>query len=306
MSAALDISALRPGQAMLVDWSDERYHGDTLTVGRTQLDVLRDSPQRFHALYVARTLAPDPPGSAMVTGTHVHLAVLEPEKWARRLYAPCPERPEIADGRAKKGTPEKDAYVAWKAAVDAWEAGIRPDSIVLTLDERARIEAIAASIRSHSFVGDLLRRPGVNEQTILWREPQTGVLVRVRLDRKVRIPKVGIVVLDLKSSNDPAPPSFAAACARYGYHRQDALYFDAVAALHPDDQIYYALAVVCTSAPYEPACYQLDDAAIDLGREQYLATLHDLVRRRETNDWRAPWQQGCRTLSLPRWAFNEE
>jgi hypothetical protein len=79
---------------------------------------------------------------------------------------------------------------------------------------------------------------------------------------------------------------------------------DAARALHPGDEIHYVLGVVRSSPPFEVAFYELE-AALELGREQYTATLHELVRRREENDWRADWQRGLATLDLPGWAYHE-
>jgi hypothetical protein len=112
-------------------------------------------------------------------------------------------------------------------------------------------------------------------------------------------------VLDVKTAEDERPDPFGSKCARLGYHRQAAIYSDAVQALYPDEDIFYTLAAAHSEPPYEAACYELDTDALDLGREQYLTTLADLVARRESGNWRADWQRGCQRIALPRWAFQE-
>jgi hypothetical protein len=305
MSVLLDIPELAPGEAVLLDWTADRYHADRDTVSRSELEVLRESPQRYHALYIARILAPDTSTAAMERGTHVHLCVLEPEVWKARLYSPAPVRPENAKGNAKKDTPEKLAYVGWKSELDGWEAGKPEGAICLSAGEIARIEAIARAIRTHPFARVLFEHEGRNEQTAVVRDAETGVLIRVRFDRIVRIPGIGVVVFDLKTTNAPQPRDFGMSCARYGYHRQAAIYVDVAKALYPGEDVHYVLAPVCSDAPHEDACYELSDDAIGLGRAQYRTTLLDLVDRRESGDWRAAWQRGCPTLNLPSWAYQE-
>jgi hypothetical protein len=77
------------------------------------------------ARLVARTLPPEPPTAAMRLGTHVHLAVLEPSEWQRRLGTRAPGkpyRPADANGKAKVGSAERSAYESWKADCDEWES----------------------------------------------------------------------------------------------------------------------------------------------------------------------------------------
>jgi len=147
MTAWLD---LERGQAMLVDWTAEQYHADPDTVSRSQLmDLRTHGPAHYHARHVARTLPPEKPGAPMVFGTHVHLALVEPDEWRRRVVSPAPEKPDGADGRRKAGTPERESYAQWQIDCAQWEAALRQDSIVLDAAERARVEACA---RARSLV----------------------------------------------------------------------------------------------------------------------------------------------------------
>lgn len=296
---------LRPGDAMFVDWSFDEYLNANDFVSRSGLEELRVSPQRYYERHEARTLPQDPPSSQMVLGTHVHLATLEPTEWSRRLYPPEPGRPMNADGRAKRGTPEKDAYMSWRAQCIGWEAMKQPDSIVLSSGEREKAEAMARSVRSHAYGRLLLDSPGKVEQTILWRHAETGLCVRARLDRLIEIDADTQVILDLKTSTDPSPRAFGSSVAKFGYHRQAAMYVDAFTATGLLADVHYVLAVVRSAPPYEVAFYQLEARELELGRMQYEETMRDLVRRRETNDWRAPWQHGCASLNLPGWAYHE-
>jgi hypothetical protein len=312
-----EIADLAPGQARLVDWPAERYHADTDCVSRSQLWDLRNSPALYYAKHEARTMQPDRPSPAMELGTYVHQAVLEPDQWARRLYnkpAPVkPERPEMANGRAKAGTPERDLYehwkddeAAWRDAYDLWVAERPDDAISLPRKTLDQINAMAASVHSHSFASILLREGGANEQTVLWRHPETEMLVRIRADRIWQFDAETVTVPDLKTTQDPSPRLFGSSMARFGYHFQGALYLDAIQALYPGIELHFVFVVVRSSAPYETACYELDPHDLALGRAQYLAAMRDLQRRRVENDWIAEWQRGCRGITLPGWAHYED
>jgi hypothetical protein len=89
---------------------------------------------------------------------------------------------------------------------------------------------------------------------------------------------------------------------------------DAVKALCPGVEVFYELIAVRSTPPYETACYNLIEeppaedgapirGAIELGRQQYTESLHELARRRRDNDWLSDWQRKSIPITLPPWAF---
>lgn len=319
---------LAPGEARLVDWTAEEYHADRTCTSRSQLEVLRrDGPQMFAARFIDRTLV-EKESAARRLGTLLHMRVLEPDKWAARLappkpyISPSPERPPEASGKAKHGTPARTSYEEWKAKQTAWEAeaeaalaewsaSITPDSISLAPSDASRIAGMAAGLAAHPKAREILWEAdgGVNEQAIVWRHPETCVLLRVLVDRMVPYEsadgKACWFVPDLKTTTDPSPDGFSRSIQRYGYHRQAAIYRDAVQALYPRDHLTFVFVVVRNAPPFEVACYELDDEAVATGRRQYESTLRQLVRRRESNNWMAGWQSDCQMIDMPAWAYEE-
>jgi len=297
---------LAPGEAVLVDWTEDRYHSDTEFASRSQLDDLSErGPATYHAKHVARTMVTGTT-AAMLLGTHTHLAVLEPDRWNARLAPPKPERPPGAYGRGKKGSPEKDAYTAWKVAEQIWESCITPDAIVLEQADLNRVVQIAAAVRRHPYASMLLGLDGAAEKTVLWHHEATGLRMRARLDWLAPIDETTVVVADLKTTVDPSLLRFGTSIARYGYHRQGAIYADAVQALYPEAEVHYVLIAVRSSAPFEVGCYTLGPDELAVGRHQYEKTMADLVRRRTENDWLADWQRGCSGITMPGWAYRTE
>lgn len=128
----------------------------------------------------------------------------------------------------------------------------------------------------------------------------TGLMRRCRFD------VLGDIILgDLKSTRDASPESFAKDCANYRYHMQAAWYLDVAAALdHP--AVGFAFIAVEKTPPYQPAVYELDADAIDLGRDlnrRALDLYDDCVRN---SRWPSYGNgQPYQTLSLPAWAYKE-
>jgi hypothetical protein len=311
------VIGLQPGQAIAVDWTAERYHGDTETTSRSQLGDLAD-PERYFLRHEARTLPPDPRSASMQLGTAVHLAVLEPQEWQRRKFFAKPKRPKGATKNAKPGTAARINYDAWKAICDAWERVVSHEAIVVEPEEMQRVETMAERVRTQEFIAELLAKPGRSEQTVLWHHPpieyqvQVGrelethsasLVVRVRVDRLVDLDEIVLVVLDLKTTESAEPTRFGYSIADYGYLMQAALYTDAVRALCPDREVHFVFAVVSSKWPYKRACYALTDEDLEEGRNQYRAAMVELLTRRHTGDWTEDWQKSCQFIKLPRRAY---
>lgn len=296
---------LEPGQAVEVDWTAERYHADLDTTSRSQLDDLRThGPATFYAKHVARTAPAFEGSGALALGTNVHIAVLEPHEWCRRLAPPAPVRPAIADGRRKSGSPERNAYDDHVAALAHYSSKLSHDSIKPEEANANLVELIAGSVHRHEYAASLLYHPSTKrEQTVVWRTDD-GLLVRVRADLLVDLGDL-VIVGDLKTTSDPSPDAFGTSVARFGYHRQGAIYSDAVAALRPGVPVAFVIIAVRSRGPFEVACYQLGEAELDKGRAEYRETMAELDKHRTSNDWTAEWQQSIHNLTMPGWAYYE-
>lgn len=322
------LSDLAPGEARLMDWAPREYHDDEACTSRSQLEVLRrDGPQTFASRFVDRTMA-DKPSKEKRLGTLLHLRVLEPERWSERVAPPkpyigaAPERPAIANGKAKKGSPEKTAFNEWKAATDEWDADnaaavaewqarLPPDAITLTHGETLALDGMTRGLESHPKARELLweAADGVNEQAIVWRHPATGVLIRVLVDRMVpyELPngRTLWMVPDLKTTIDPITDGFRRSVVKYGYHRQGAVYHDAVQALHPTDLVSVVFIAVRNAPDWDVACHDLGPDELACGRRQYENTLRELIVRRESNNWRHSCQDGINRLTLPEYEYDK-
>jgi hypothetical protein len=137
---------------------------------------------------------------------------------------------------------------------------------------------------------------GRAELTLRWRDAETGLECKARLDWLMRdLP----VALDAKSTTDASPDAFRRSVATFGYHRQEAWYREGMAACGLDCAGFVFLPVE-KSAPHECALYTLEPDAVRKGREANRAALRTLARCIATNTWPG-YSAGIQTLTLPPW-----
>lgn len=316
MSAALArygcavIPELQPGEAVAVDWTESDYFGDTSALTRSSLLLADKNPRAFCQRWIlGQRIDVDEPSEAKSLGTWTHLALLEPPELLRRFGVPIIPRPKGAKKSAAKGSYERKLYDEWVRAVEQREAFMRqiPGRIDLGLDDIARVTAISQCVWTHPEAAALLRAPGKSEQTVLWREPTTGLLMKVRLDRLVELDagdiygtklEEGPAVVDVKTTRDHTERAFARSILNYGYLDQAAIYTDAAEALLGARPQFHFLAIRSESN-YGVADYRLNERQLARGRTSYLAKLRDLKKRMETNDWLAECERGVRSIYLP-------
>lgn len=248
-------------------WTAKEYFADPST-SRSDLDIYIRSPLEYYERRVARTKADPPPGPALRIGTHLHAAVLEPSVWEdTRSRLP-------GDARASR--------------------------------ERQQVEGMLASLEGSRTPAaraarQLLWGEGQSEVSITWRDDATGLACRSRLDRLL-VRSSSVLVVELKTTEDPSPEEFARSIHKFGYHRQAAFYLNAAIELVGEARASFAFVVVRKEPPHEVAVYQLDDESIEIGRQEVREAMAALKASRETNTWSAPWENGATTIGLPAWA----
>jgi exodeoxyribonuclease VIII len=231
---------------------------------------------------------PPEPAPWLELGRAIHVAVLEPERFAREYVGAPKVNRSTTIGKGR-----------WSDFVAA-NVGKR----VLDADVYAVCRDASASVMAHSTARQIIEAPGLTEVSALWRDAETGLLCKSRPDRLTALSGWSVVG-DLKSGRDASSRAFEREIYKFGYAQQAAMYLDGCDALTPAEdrrERKFIFIVVETEPPYCVAVYDLDPEAIALGRDEYRAHLAQYARCMKTGVW-SGYDQGIGNISLPPWAF---
>ena len=237
-----------------------------------------------HLQHYMRTKG-EPPTPAMLLGSATHCTVLEPREFDQR-YVRAPD----IDKRTKAGKE------AWAIFADA-----NQHKQILTPDQHNTAYAIRDTLLAMPEYRALVYNHGdvSAEVSQFWDDDATGIPLKARADMLL---DDGVIV-DLKTAADASPRGFAAACARYGYHIQAAMYQDGFG---EDKYERFCFVAIETKPPFAAGIYWLSEASLELGRQQYRRALAEIAPYHKGDHW--PLGYGELELDLPAWAFyqNEE
>lgn len=223
-------------------------------------------------------------------GHTVHMALLEPEEFkaAGPLVAPKLDRRTTA------------GKIEWKR----FEASAQGRPVVTESDLQT-LRGIITSVSRHATARDALYGRGVNELSIVWVDPDTGVLCKGRIDRLCEV-NGQPCILDLKTMSKPATThSWQQAVETYGYHEQAAHYLRGLHILRPlpdDAKREFLWLVAETESPYCVRVFQADEAAIDIGRDEVAKYMKAYADCQKAGAWPG-WPEGLDLAGLPPWAY---
>lgn len=229
-------------------------------------------------MYQWRLAHPEPRSFEFDLGSAAHCAILEPADFAAR-YA-------VYDGKRDART---KAYQEWQEA--------NPNVYALKPRDLESITSIVTAVHSHRVASRLLDG-AATEQEMEWRDPDTGILCKGRVDV---LGSYGIA--DLKTCADPSPRMFRQAAARYLYHGQLAFYhFGAMESglIPPDAERPYIIAAQ-SDEPFDVAVYQLSVSDLTAGRA-LCVELQNLLGACASADFWPGVAPDLMELNLPGWA----
>lgn len=221
----------------------------------------------------------DKHNAALIIGTLVHRARLEPHKFCYVV------RPEKWDSWRTKDSQ------AWR------DAQTLP---VVTPEEEKDVLRCVEAIEKVELINDLAAR-GNTEVTAFKRHERTGLTLKGRADL-VAVDDEGITwILDLKTvpEEGAAPDAFARKVADLNYHMQAAFYAD----LFGTNKFIF-VAVEKKGYP-GVGTYILSPQDIELGRRTNEALLQKLAECYRTQTWPGYTERPI-LLELPRWKKRKE
>lgn len=261
--------------------SSDAYHAERGHVSSSQLIHVLRTPAHFQ--YYAQQ-GSDEESDLMRLGTAAHCMLLEPDKFqGRYVFAP-----RHYDRRKKADLAELDAIAA-----------AYPGKTILSPDERGTLTKISNGLRNHARARQLLGAPGVSEYSIFWRDPLTGLDLKVRIDRLIELGSSGIM-LEVKTTDNASNEAFGRKAIDMDYDLRAVMYADGVfQARGYTPQIEWLVIERETGfvATYTPPPRLLNKA-----RRRYEEARIALAHARAVNSWPA-YQSGERSemLELPRW-----
>jgi hypothetical protein len=226
----------------------------------------------------------DRESEALRKGWAVHVAVLEPDRFAAEFVA----APKL-DRRTKDG---KAAWAEFQAAA----AGM----LVLTEEEMALCLEMRRSVWAHPTASALLSGEGVNEASLLWTDRTTGERCKGRLDRLTSLNSRPLIV-DLKTAEDASRKAFERSVYNFGYHRQAAMYLDGADRLAPHERSFVWI-VVEKAPPWCVAVYEIEEAALSIGQDEWRKHLRTYADCKARNEWPG-YDVGVDYCGLPAWAY---
>lgn len=264
--------------------SNAEYHAHP-AISKSRLDLLARSP--FH--YYAQYNAPNPPtreeSATLKLGSLAHCAVLEPAELNNRYIIQPPE----LDMRSSAGK--------------AWKADIKDGYIVISEEQLKAAYNIDTALRRLPDVASALK-DGRPEVSVFCVDDETGLDLKCRPDWVHEAGDGGVILLDVKTTQDASRREFARSVAKWRYHVQAAFYTDLYAKATGRTVHGFVFAVCESGYPHAAACYMLDDAAMRKGRALYRQDLQLLKSCIDRNQWPA-YGESVQPLELPAWAVNE-
>jgi hypothetical protein len=248
------------------------------------LGQLKKSPRHYQESVALEQSKP------LVIGSLVHCGRLEPLSLAER-YAVMPDYHLDAENTTAKGVPtDSKATSYYKAKRDAFLAANDRKEIV-TQGWYDECKQLITSLAEDELANRILTCKEY-ELTIVWRDQETRLLCKARLD--------GLAdshLVDLKTTADLE--TFPRSFFRYGYHRQAAHYQNGWATLTGELLPMWIVAV----EKCQPVCVQaapISDAAMEAGEVERAELLELLVACQQSGEWPGP--PSPEFWTIPEWA----
>lgn len=286
-----------PGAYPDIDEADYHHNANLLpgpSVSSSGLKkILNQSP--FHYWFDS-PLNPDRPAreekAHFAFGKAAHDKILLADRWPDHYHV----------------TPEGFSRSKTKAMADAIaeaDAALESGMVVLSFDQNETLDIIEKQLRKNKNAMATLTG-GVTEETLVWKDPVTGVWLRARpdfrpysaaTDRPVR------VVSDLKfvAPTNATPEGFSKSIANFGYHQSAALYADGIKAIYGRLPTHWVHVVVEKEPPYSVSLYTLPGEDLERGRLLNRRAINTFARCLERDVWPG-YADEPTECGLPYWA----
>lgn len=242
--------------------SADQYHRWD-AASNSRLNDLKRSPLHMRE----RILNPPEPTPALILGTAIHMAILEPEPFVAtyQMAEPCCERKKNGEICGNPGINRQDGR--WYCGVHSRNIQAFDDYVqVISAADYETCRRISESVQRHKDAAAILDSRYATELSIAWDDGGSGVRCKARLDV---VSQKFETIADIKTTRDASRDQFQRSIFQYGYHRQAAHYLSGARAVCPAvDWQHFVFIAVEKEPPYAVGVYRLLDEVIDAGRDE--------------------------------------
>lgn len=229
----------------------------------SELQVLIDESP---AHYFERVKNPPKTTEAKSFGSAFHQAILEPKLFREKLVVV-----PIFEGKTKDGRPTTSANSKEVQELSAIWHMENQGKTKITQGQFDRIQAMLNSVSAHTRAAQLMSE-GHSEESLFWTDEETGVQCKARPD----FIREGHILVDVKTTESCSEESFYFDARKMGYNFQAAMYLDAATAVFGHTFDTFIIIAVEKKPPYAVRTFQLTDAFIRQGQDQFYMTLAKL------------------------------
>ena len=256
----------------VLDMPNDEYHKYP-AISKSGLDKFEISPADY------KHPKEHTPGRAMVVGSALHCAVLEPERFKEDYIL----LPEVEDRRKAE----------YKKASE-----VRGPDLVLVKNEVKNVLAMQEAAHQEADIRAIITGEYLTEVSAFCEDPVTGQLMKCRFD----LVRDNHEIYDLKKTRDARADKFGKSVAEYRYHVQDAMYsyiYELVTGFAPT---CFKFVVIKEESPHTARVYWLDDEAKEIGKYYFGLNAKEFAECNNNDFWPHPGENG--EISLPYWAIS--
>lgn len=165
------------------------------------------------------------------------------------------------------------------------------------------VEAMAEKIREHPIASELFKPgSGKAEQSLFWRDVQSGIARRARLDWLPNAnPNGRLIIPDYKTTHSASPMTAQKVMDDWDYALQADWYEDGVEELGLSNEAVLVLVMQEKTPPYAVAVYQPDATAMRIAAWRNRTAINIYAQCTKDDRWPA-YSDDVELLSLPGWA----
>jgi hypothetical protein len=323
-------------EGIYLDMSESDYR-KAPGVNVSSLKDMRLSPA--HYKHWQENPDPDKANAALIIGTLVHRAKLEPDKLAYAVrpntYPATKTHKSVKDGTLSVGDP-----VPWNSNATWCKEWLAAQTLPVVTEEQVEIvnrsaEALTGFEVFPGITLDDLCKIGKTEVAVFKRHKRTGLMRKARLDLFAVDVEGGKWIIDLKTvpEEGACEEKFSKKIAEQNYHQQAAYYSDMVedevecrtcgavadksnastncehcgdvGSLPLRKQVHFIFIAVEKAGFPGVAAYQLDAEDLEIGRRTNEALLEQLARCFKTGEWEG-YPTGVQTIKMPGWKRKQD